>query len=109
MSFTLFRRMIAIVAIAWLGLSGAIILAKEKGQNVGDGDGAEHPRFDTRDRENAGEWYKKHRDDLPPGFRQADRLTPSVESKLRVGEVLDPELRWRTEPVPAELLDFGRP
>jgi hypothetical protein len=103
MSFTIFRRMIAIAAIASLGLFGAIILANEKGQN-GDRDRAPHIRFAARDRENEGDWYKEHRDDLPVGFRQEDRLTPSLESRLRVGEVLDPELRGRTEPVAGELL-----
>lgn len=104
MSFTISRRIIAIAAVASLGLFGAIILAKEKGQNGDDRDRAAHTRFDARDRENAEEWYMEHRADLPVGFREEDRLTPDLEARLRSGEVLDPELRWRTEAVPGELL-----
>jgi hypothetical protein len=105
MSFTILRRVIAVVAIASLGLFGAIIFARENARSGDDRDRAPHTRFDARDRENAGEWYKEHRDDLPAGFREEDHLTPNLEAKLRVGEALDPELRSRTEPVPDELLE----
>jgi hypothetical protein len=98
------RRLAAIFAVLSLGFFGAIILARER---VPSGDALErgqHTRFDARDREVAGEWYKANRVSLPAGFREQDRLTPELESKLRVGRALDSELRGRIEPAPVELV-----
>jgi hypothetical protein len=98
------RRVIAILAIAVIGLFGAIILAEERYQNGGGQDSGLHTRLDARDRETAGQWYREHLGNLPAGFRLEDRLTPSWESALRVGEILRSDLRGRTLPVPADLL-----
>jgi Ni/Co efflux regulator RcnB len=99
------RRFAAVAAIASLGFFGAIILAKARSQNAAEPDRAQHTRFDARDRENIGEWYKEHQENLPRGFREDDRLPSNRESRLRVGEVLDSDLRSRTQPVPSDLLE----
>lgn len=98
------RRLIAIFAMISLGLFGAIILAQERVPTADAPDRGQHTRFDARDRGIAGEWYKEHQGDLPRGFRAEDRLTPNSESKLRVGEVLDSDLRSRIEAAPGDLL-----
>jgi hypothetical protein len=97
------RRFAAVFAILSLGLFGAIILAQGKipSEDVPD---HQHTRFDARDREIAGEWYRTHQVDRPAGFREGDRLTPVLESNLRVGEELDPDLRGRLQPAPADLI-----
>lgn len=99
-----FRRLAAILAILSLGFFGAIILAQERVPNGDMPKGGQHTRFDARDRETAGEWYRASRVDLPTGFREEDRLTPELESKLRVGEALDTELRERIQPAPGDLV-----
>ena len=98
------RRLIAIFAMISLGLFGAIILAQERVPTADAPDRGQHTRFDARDRGIAGEWYKDHQADLTRGFRAEDRLAPSSESRLRVGEVLDSDLRSRIEAVPGDLL-----
>lgn len=98
------RRLVAIFAALSLGLFGAIILAQERVPNVDAPGRGQHTRFDARDRGIAGEWYKDHQADLTRGFRAEDRLTPTSESRLRVGEVLDSDLRSRIEAVPGDLL-----
>jgi hypothetical protein len=99
------RRLIAIFAIMSLGLFGAIILAQERVPAGETSDRVQHTRFDARDREIAGAWYRERRGDFPEGFREEDRLTPNSELRLRVGEALDPDLRWRIQPVPNDLLE----
>ena len=98
------RRLIAIFAIMSLGLFGAIILAQERSTSADTTASGQHTRFDARDRELAGEWYRERQADLPSGFREEDRLTPNSESRLRVGEVLDSDLRGKIQPVSADLL-----
>ncbi len=97
------RRLLAVFAVLSLGLFGAIILAQEKIPREGVPD-RQHTRFDARDREIAGEWYRTHQVDRPAGFRNEDRLTPELESNLRVGEKLDSDLRGRVQPAPADLI-----
>ena len=98
------RRFIAVVAVALIALFGAMILAQERGQDPDEGKRVQRTRFDARDREKVGEWYKDHRDDLPPGFEPEDRLSQSAESSLRIGEQLDPTLRQNIKPAPGDLL-----
>jgi hypothetical protein len=102
----LVRRFIAIVAVALIGLFGVLILARGSGRSQGAEDvtRAQHKRFDVRDRENVGEWYKGHQGNLPPGFQAEDRLSPSSEAKLRIGEIMNPELRPMVRPAPVDLL-----
>ena len=102
------RRFIAVAAVALIGLFGALILAQGHGQRQ-EADlrrGAQHTRFDARDRANVGDWYRarQQQNDLPNGFQSSDLLSSTSESRLRVGELLDPDLRSETLPVPSELL-----
>lgn len=62
-------------------------------------------RLDDHDRQAAHDWYKEHRERLPEGLRERDRLSPEFESRLREGEVVDRDLRHRIHPVPHELLE----
>lgn len=100
------RRFTAIVVIALFGLFGAMILAQDRGQDRDNRTHGQHTRFDARDRENVGEWYREHRNDPPPGFRDGDHLTARLESSLRVGDVLHSDLQQRAESVPADLLQI---
>ncbi len=99
------QRLVAICAVALIGLFGVLILAQGHARNGADRTRDQHTRFDARDREIVGEWYKNHQDDLPAGFRAEDRLTPNSESSLRVSEALDPSLRSMVRPVPSDLLE----
>lgn len=65
----------------------------------------DHPRFEDRDREAVHGWFTEHRDHLPAGLRERDRLPSELESRLQVGVVLDSDLRHRIHPVPVDLLD----
>lgn len=102
------RRLIAVAAVALIGLFGALILAQGHGQRQDANFRPEvkHTRFDARDRANVGDWYRSSQQaqELPEGFRSSDRLSPASESRLRVGDILDPDLRSETRPLPAELL-----
>lgn len=51
----------------------------------------------------AADWYRDHQGSLPEGFRPEDRLTPEQESRVRVGVVLDNDIRDRVHPAPPEL------
>lgn len=64
----------------------------------------EEPRFQDKDRQAARDWYQHHRDHPPEGFRESDRLGHDMESHLRVGVVVDNDLRHRVHPVPPDLL-----
>ncbi len=64
----------------------------------------ERRHFEDHDRRAAQDWYKEHRNHLPEGLRERDRLRPEFEARMREGEVLDVELRHRIRPVPRELL-----
>lgn len=100
----LIRRLVAIFAIALIGLFGAMILAQGRGQNDGGTASARHVRFDAKDRENVGEWYKQHQEESPRGLQAGDRLSALAESKLRIGDVLAPDLRGNLQPVPTVVL-----
>jgi Ni/Co efflux regulator RcnB len=61
-------------------------------------------RFQEKDRQSAKDWYEHHRSNAPEGFRSSDRLSSDMESHLRVGVVVDNDLRHRVHPVPPDLL-----
>ena len=69
-----------------------------------DDRGRGHDRFYDHDRDASRDWYRAHHDHLPVGFRDRDRLPPGLEGRLRVGVVLDRDLRGRIHPVPGDLL-----
>ncbi|HUX67187.1 MAG TPA: hypothetical protein VMV31_06840 [Terriglobales bacterium] len=78
-------------------------------QGRGRGHEGDHGRgwgrhFDRHEREAIHHWQDEHREHPPLGFRAQDRLPPGLESRLRIGMVLEPELRRRMRPVPRGLL-----
>ena len=103
------RRLIAVAAVALIGLFGALILAQGHGRRQDSNylPAAQHTRFDARDRANVGDWYRARGQgsDLPDGFQPGDRLSPASESRLRVGEILDPDLRSETHTLSSALLE----
>jgi Ni/Co efflux regulator RcnB len=69
-----------------------------------DAERDQHAKFDDHDRDVVRDWYNQHRNRLPPGFRDRDRLPPQWESRLQPGAMLDRNMRRRIRPVPADLL-----
>jgi hypothetical protein len=59
--------------------------------------------FTDRDRQATRQWYQRHRSRLGPGWRAQDRLSPSLEARLRRGQRLDPMLRQRMYWLPPDL------
>lgn len=59
--------------------------------------------YSDHDRDAMRGWYAAHRDHMPPGFRDRDRLPPEMERRLIIHGVLVPELRARMYPCPPEL------
>lgn len=67
----------------------------------------EQMRFAARDRELARNWYYHERRDrlnLPPGFREGDRLPPVYAERIRPGYIIEPAWRTRLYPAPVELV-----
>ena len=62
-----------------------------------------HNKFDDNDRRSAHDWYQKHRNKPPAGFRDRDRLEDQHEALLREGYVLDQGFRGRIRSVPQGL------
>ncbi|MGH9394064.1 MAG: hypothetical protein ACRD1E_07830 [Terriglobales bacterium] len=60
--------------------------------------------FSDHDRKAVRGWEEGHRKHPPEGFRDRDRLSPDLEARLRVGVVLDPELRRRMHRAPHDLV-----
>jgi hypothetical protein len=65
--------------------------------------------FTDRDREATRQWYQQHRSRLGPGWRDQDRLSPSLEARLRRGQRLDPMLRQRMYWLPPDLAQMYGP
>jgi hypothetical protein len=53
----------------------------------------------------AADWYNQHQGNLPEGLRPEDRLTADQESRLKVGVVLDNDIRDKVRPAPQDLSD----
>jgi hypothetical protein len=76
----------------------------QNGWQNGDGSGGQrHDSFNDQDRQATREWYRQNRTLLGVGWRDEDRLSPSLQDRLRPGQRLDPELRQRMYWVPPEL------
>ncbi len=60
-------------------------------------------RFENPDQQVTRDWYRDHRDAREFDGRQ--RWNDQFEQRIRVGAVLDPDLRRLARPVPADLLD----
>lgn len=93
-------------AAALLGITGGVASAHPKSPDRQDQEKREqnHTKFDDHDRQAAREWMGKHHDSPPDGFRAEDKLSPELESHLKVGSVLDQDLRGRIRPVPEDLV-----
>lgn len=63
-----------------------------------------HHKLDDRDRDVTRTWCHEHRDRLPVGFRDIDRLPPQLDARLQVGVVLDLNLRMHVHPLPTDLV-----
>jgi hypothetical protein len=102
-------------------LRGGVVLTAWHGQDRGDGarrgkerrnwrsdddrrDRDDQHEFRDRDRRAAHDWYEHHRDHEPRGFRRRDWLSPEYESRLRIGFVLDRDMRRMSYPVPEDLM-----
>jgi hypothetical protein len=69
----------------------------------GDDDDARSYAFNDRDGDAMRDWYRDHRNSLPPGLAKKDRLPPGLERQLEVRGTLPPGLQKRIEPVPVDL------
>ena len=81
--------------------------SKKKGhhhQDNGKHKAKGHHKFDDRDREITHAWCYEHRDRLPVGFRDIDRLPPRLDAQLQIGVVLNLDLRKQIHPMPSDLL-----
>jgi hypothetical protein len=96
--------LIAIFGVVLSGLFGALILAQGHALNHEEARLSGHTRFDARDRQNIGRWYRDIQQHPPSGFLKSDELTPEQEANLRIGEPLDSGLRAMIQPVPDDLL-----
>jgi hypothetical protein len=67
------------------------------------------PTFTDRDRQVTRDWYRQHRNRLGAGWRDRDRLSPSLERRLRRGQRLDPTLRQRMYWLPPDLAQMYGP
>lgn len=87
-------RLITACALAMgLAMSGKVAVAQDRGQHS----------FNDNDRQATREWYQQHQTRLGAGWRQRDRLSPSMQARLRNGQRLDPRLRRQIHWVPADL------
>ena len=68
--------LLSIVVTGLFSLTGSVMPAREHSRDVDDRDRTSHTKFDDRDRQAAREWLNEHRENLPQGFREQDRLSP---------------------------------
>ena len=110
------KRLFSVVACMTVVLSGNAALAnehwlhghhgsKKPHSDQGSHQAKGHHKFDDHDRELTHVWCVENRERLPIGFRAVDRLSPAHESLLRVGAVLDVDLRKQIHPIPVDLLN----
>ena len=74
-----------------------------RGQAATDQSRQSHTQFNTQDRQTTSDWYNQNQAHPPAGFRQQDRLSPALESRLQVGSRLDPQLLKKVQPFPSDL------
>jgi Ni/Co efflux regulator RcnB len=106
------------LALSFLALSGKVAIAQDRGQDRrpggeasgGQGGQRQDPQaqqgkqsFNDQDRQATREWYQQHQRRLGAGWRDRDRLPPALQNRLRPGQRLDPQLRRRMYPLPADL------
>ena len=115
------RMLVALAACAVVVAAGTVTSAKEHEEQGHGGSKKKHShhghhsdhgkhyanghhKFDDHDREIAQSWCTENREHLPAGFRPDDRLAPELDARLRIGSVLDVDLRSRIHPLPDDLL-----
>ena len=59
--------------------------------------------YSNHDRDEMRDWYRNHRDNLPPGLAKRDRLPPGLEKQLEARGTLPPGLRKKIERCPEDL------
>jgi len=91
-------------------LAGSVSFAQGNGKGHGhdkdkhgDDDDARTYAFSEHDGDAMRDWYRGHRNSLPPGLAKKDRLPPGLERQLEVRGTLPPGLQKRIEPVPDDL------
>jgi Ni/Co efflux regulator RcnB len=105
------RNWVPVLLAAIFAFGCNLALAQEEGHDRDRGhdreefrDGHDRDHFyGDHDREAMRGWYAQHRDHLPPGLRDRDRLPPEMERRLVVHGILPVELRGRMYPCPPEL------
>ena len=60
--------------------------------------------FSDKDRQTLQRWYKTHHDQLPQEFVAREHWTPTFEGRLRVGSIIEKDIRPWAYPVPDDLL-----
>jgi hypothetical protein len=75
----------------------------EQDRQGADQDRQGRPSFNDQDRQVTRDWYRQNRARLGAGWRDEDRLSLSLQGRIRPGQVLDPELRQHMYWVPPEL------
>ena len=63
----------------------------------------DHPQFDEHERAVARDWYRDHREHLPPGFREKDRLTADMDKQLQPHFMLTSDFRKHAVGLPGDL------
>jgi hypothetical protein len=110
------------LAVVFLAVSSTVAVAQGRGQDRGQGnnqgqgsngqdngqhngqwDRDHHNTFNDQDRQITRDWYQQHQRNLGRGWRQRDRLSPAMQSRLRPGQRLDPQLRRQMQWLPADL------
>jgi hypothetical protein len=112
------------LAVAFLAVSATAILAQDRGQdrrgssrenpNGANSQGGHTPNeadrrviqqheFNDNDRQVTRDWARQNQRHLGAGWRQKDRLSPTMQGRLRRGQRLDPQLRRQIHWVPADL------
>jgi hypothetical protein len=96
------------LALAFLAVSGNVAVAQgqdNRGQDNRQGWNGQNGghSFNDNDRQVTRDWYRQHQRRLGAGWRERDRLSPSMQMRLRSGERLDPRLRRQMHWLPADL------
>jgi hypothetical protein len=110
------------LALGLLAVSGRVALAQDHGQNNEqnknkDSHGQSNAQSDQQhqskqqqqarirdeDRRATEEWYRQHHQRAPAGWRDQDRLNPSMQGRLRQGRPLDRDLASRMHSLPSDL------
>jgi len=107
------------LALALLAVSGRTALAQDRGrdwngehrggQQDNDWNRGHHDSFNDRDRQVTRDWYLHNRNHLGRGWSDRDRLSPSMERRLRRGARLDNVLRRRMYWLPGDLVRLYGP